>query len=226
MKTIGLIGGITWKSTKEYYRIINELTANKLGGLHSAAIILYSFDFHQIKTSDPSQVEKMLIEKARMLENSGAEILLLCVNTLHKHFEAISRTISIPMIHIADAAGRAIAAHNLARIGLLGTQPTMEEDFYIDRLKAKFGFKVLTPKPDERIVVNAIIFDELVKGIISQESKAKLVHICQNLVNQGAQGIILGCTELPFLLDHRDLDIPIFNTVFLQAAAAVDLALN
>jgi len=226
MKTIGMIGGTTWESTKEYYRIINQLTQKRLGGVHSAKILLYSLDFDFIFSSDwPTKIE-LLSEKAQMLERAGADCLLICANTLHKLFDPIQASIDIPIIHIADAVGKTIQQKGLRNVALLGTRPTMEEDFYTKRLKNNFGIETLIPDEEARIFIQRVIYKELSKGIFLEDSKKKYIEICENLIANGAEGLILGCTEIPLLVSQEDFDIPVFDTAFIHASAAVDFALK
>jgi len=224
MKTIGMIGGVTWESTKEYYRIINELTQEQLGGVHSANIILYSVDFDFILSSDWQEKIELLSEKAQLLEKAGADCLIICANTLHKLYNEIQSAVNIPIIHIADAVGSAIHKNGLHKVGLLGTRPTMEEDFYKKRLKDKFDINTIVPDEDSRIFIQKVIYKELAKGILLEESKQRYIEICNNLIANGAEGIILGCTEIPLLISQKDFNIPVFDTAFIHAAAAVDFA--
>jgi amino-acid racemase len=226
MKTIGMIGGVTWESTKEYYRIINELTRNHLGGVHSAKIILYSVDFNFILSSDWQAKVELLSEKAKLLERAGADCILICANTLHKLYDEIQSKINIPIIHIADAVGLSIQKKGLRKVGLLGTRPTMEEDFYKKRLKDKFDINTIVPDEDSRIFIQQVIYKELAKGNFLEESKQKYIEISENLITTGAEGIILGCTEIPLLISQEDFNIPVFDTAFIHASAAVDFALK
>ena len=226
MKTIGLIGGTSWESTREYYRYLNEITNKKLGGYHSAKIILYSVDFHIIRSSSWQEIASHLCQKAILLEKAGADCLLIGANTLHKIYDEIQAAINIPVIHIADAAGKAIQSRELQKVGLLGTRTTMEEDFYKQRLSSNFGIETLIPDEAERKLVQSIIYDELTHGILKQESRLKYLEIIDNLREQGAEGIILGCTEIPLLISQADLDLPVFDTTYLHSKVAVDFTLN
>ena len=226
MKTIGMIGGTTWESTKEYYRIINQLTQQRLGGVHSAKILLYSVDFNFILSSDWPEKIELLSEKAQLLEKAGADCLLICANTLHKLYDDIQSSVNIPIIHIAEAVGNTIQNKGLNKVGLLGTRPTMEEDFYKKRLKENFRIETVIPDEESRIFIQQVIYKELAKGIFSEESKQKYIDICENLISKGAEGVILGCTEIPLLISQEDFDIPVFDTAFIHAAAAVDFALE
>ena len=226
MKTIGMIGGVTWESTKDYYRIINELTREQLGGVHSAKIILYSIDFDFILSSGWQQKIDLLREKAQLLERAGADCLIICANTLHKLYNEIQSVVDIPIIHIADAVGSTIHKKGLHKVGLLGTRPTMEEDFYKKRLKDKFDIDTIVPDEDSRNFIQKVIYKELAKGNFLEESKKRYIEICNNLIANGAEGIILGCTEIPLLISQNDFSIPVFNTTFIHASAAVDFALK
>ncbi len=229
MKTIGLIGGMSWESSVEYYRIVNETTKAKLGGLHSAKSIMYSVDFaeierlqHQNRWQEAAQV---LIDAARSIENSGADFIVLCTNTMHKVAEEIQAHINIPFLHIADATARQITDSGIKKVGLLGTRFTMEEDFYKSRLTEKFGLDVIIPDADAREVVHRVIYDELVVGEIRQDSKERYLNIIQQLVDGGAEGIILGCTEIGLLVHQGDCRVPLFDTTRIHAVAAVEYAL-
>jgi aspartate racemase len=226
MKTIGLIGGTTWESTKEYYRIINQLTQQRLGGVHSARIILLSVDFDFILSSDWKTKSQFLAEKGKILENAGADCLLICANTLHKLYDDVQNAIDIPVIHIAKATGRAIRKKKLKRVALLGTRPTMEEDFYKSILHNDYHIETLIPQIDDRKFIQSVIYKELSKGIFLEKSKTKFLRICDDLSRNGAEGMILGCTEIPLIISQEDLQILIFDTTFIHAKAAVDFALQ
>ena len=230
MKTIGLIGGMSWESSIEYYRIINETVKRRLGGLHSADCLMYSVDFAEIEAlqhaGDWDQLTRDMIFAAQRLERGGAACLVICTNTMHKMADEIASKIQLPLLHIADAAGAAIKAKGLTTVGLLGTRFTMEGDFYRGRLAEKFGLQVLIPEGIDRETVHRVIYDELVKGEIRAESRQEFLKIINNLQSQGAQGIILGCTEIPLLVRQTDVVIPIFDTTRLHAEAAVSWAIN
>jgi len=230
MKTIGLIGGMSWVSSMEYYKIINETMNEKLGGLHSARSIMYSIDLAEIgepsKARDWEIFTNKIVKVVRNLENSGAEFLVICTNTVHKIADEIQAGINIPLLHIADATAEQILKKNLKKVGLLGTKPTMTEDFYKKRLKDKFGIEVVVPNQDEMETIHNVIFTELVQRQISDTSKRKFKAIIENLVAEGAQGIILGCTEIPLLVKQEDIKVPIFDTTTIHAKAAVDFALS
>ncbi len=230
MKIIGLIGGMSWESSAEYYRLINELIREKLSGWHSSRCIMYSLDFAEIeKLQDKEEWVKltaMMIDAARKLEASGAECILICTNTMHKMVEEIQEAISIPIIHIADATAEAIKKEGLKTVGLLGTKFTMEEDFYKGRLSEKFGLEVLVPGKKDRETVHNVIYNELCLGKINQASKEKFREIIAGLEKAGAQGIILGCTEIPLLINQDDLTMPVFDTTRIHARAGVEFALR
>ena len=229
MKTIGLIGGMSWESSVEYYRIINETTKAKLGGLHSAKSIMYSVDFaeiellqHQGRWQEAAQV---LIDAAKSVENGGADFVVLCTNTMHKVADDIQAHINIPFLHIADATARQIKDSGVNKVGLLGTRFTMEEDFYKSRLTQKYGLDVIIPNAEGREIVHRVIYDELVVGQIRQDSKQRYLDIIQRLVEDGAEGIILGCTEIGLLVRDGDCRVPLFDTTKIHAVAAVEYAL-
>ncbi len=229
MKTIGLIGGMSWESSAEYYRMINEAVRERLGGLHSAQCIMYSVDFAAIEalqhTGRWDEAGERLSEVARCLEAGGADFLVLCTNTMHKVADAITAHTTVPFLHIADPTAEHIKARGLRRIGLLGTQFTMEQDFYKGRLETHFGLEVLVPSPAEQLIVHRVIYEELCQGIVRPESRAQYTAIMEQLVERGAEGIILGCTELTLLLKDADSSVPLFDTTYIHAIAAVDAAL-
>ena len=221
---------MSWESSVEYYRIVNETTKAKLGGLHSAKSIMYSVDFaeiellqHQGRWQEAAQV---LIEAARSVENSGADFVVLCTNTMHKVADDIQAHINIPFLHIADATARQIKNSGINKVGLLGTRFTMEEDFYRSRLTQKYGLDVIIPNAEERGIVHRVIYDELVVGEIRQDSKERYLDIIQRLVEGGAEGIILGCTEIGLLVHDGDCRVPLFDTTKIHAMAAVEYALS
>jgi aspartate racemase len=229
MKTIGLIGGMSWESSAEYYRIINETVKAKLGGLHSAKSIMVSVDFAEIELMQRQgkwpEATQAMINAAKSLENGGADFVVLCTNTMHKSAEEIQANIGIPFLHIADATAREINKTGIRKVGLLGTHYTMEEDFYKSRLIQNFGLDVIIPGAEEREVVHRVIFDELVVGDIRQASKERYQDIIRQLVEDGAKGIILGCTEIGSLIHDGDCRVPLFDTTRIHAAAAVEYAL-
>ena len=229
MKTIGLLGGMSWESTLEYYRLINEITRQRLGGLHSSRCLLYSVDFAEIEPLQHQgrwdELAGLLADAARSLERGGADCLVLCTNTMHLLSGALQSATRLPLLHIADAAGAAIHAAGLQRVGLLGTRFTMEQDFYRQRLAHKFGLQVLIPPEPQRQVVHRVIYDELCLGVINPASREAYAQIMADLISSGAQGIILGCTEIELLVSQADCPAPVFPTTFLHAQAAVDFAL-
>ena len=230
MKTIGLIGGMSWESTVPYYRIINETVRDRLGGLHSARCILWSFDFHEIETlqhrGEWDELTRRMIDAAIAVERTSADLLVICTNTMHKMADDVAAAVKIPLVHIADAAAAAIRAANLTRVGLLATRFTMEEDFYTGRLKNRHNIEVLIPGKPDRKVVHDVIYQELCAGTIRDPSREKYKTIIQRLVAAGAQGIILGCTEIGLLLKPQDSPVPLFDTTPIHAAAAVEAALS
>lgn len=230
MKTIGLIGGMSWESSQEYYRIINETAREKLGGLHSAQSLLYSFDFAEIEELQHSgnwdEATHRMVKAAQNLEKGGADFVMICTNTMHKMANEVQSGINIPLLHIADPTGEAIKAKGIAKIGLLGTKFTMEQDFYKGRLGEKFGLEVVVPDEQDRQSVHDIIYDELCLGEVRQSSKEEYQEIIRKLGEQGAQGVILGCTEIGLLVQQEDVALPVFDTTRIHAEAAVDRALQ
>ena len=229
MKTIGLIGGMSWESTAEYYRIINQEVNRRLGGVHSARVLIYSFDFEEIEElqhkDEWRKLTELMIDAAQRLENAGADVLLICTNTMHKMFDDVAKNVGVPMIHIADAAAEEIKRKGLRKVGLLGTKFTMEQDFYKERFRMH-GIETIIPEEDERKVVHEIIYKELVVGVIKDESRRKYIDIIENLKRRGAEGVVLGCTEIPLLIKQEHVDIPVFDTTYLHALKAVDFALK
>ncbi|NRA77391.1 MAG: aspartate/glutamate racemase family protein [Pseudoalteromonas sp.] len=230
MKTIGLIGGMSWESTQSYYQLLNQGIKNKLGGLHSAKIVLVSLDFAEIavlqQQQDWPQMAEILIKAAKQVEAAGADYLLICTNTMHKLAEQVQAAVAIPLLHIADAVGENLIQHNFKKVALLGTQFTMEQDFYKQRLADKFAIDVLIPDAQERETVHRVIYDELCKGIISPESKAEYLTIIDDLTQQGAEAIILGCTEIALLVQQSDTSIPLLDSTALHCAMALENSLN
>ncbi len=230
MKTIGLLGGMSWESTVLYYQLINEGVRKQLGGLHSAKILMHSVDFAEIEqfqvNGEWHQAGEQLAAAAAGLEQAGAEMVLLCTNLMHKVAPQIEAEIDVPFLHIADAAGHAIKAQGLNKIGLLGTRYTMEEDFYRQRLQDKYGLDVVIPDQADRDYVHRVIFSELCLGKFTQESRQKYLAIIDKLRQQGAQGVILGCTEIPLLIQQEDTDLPLFNTAALHAEYALEYSLT
>ncbi|MCQ1536329.1 aspartate/glutamate racemase family protein [Methanosarcina sp. KYL-1] len=230
MKMIGLIGGMSWESSLEYYRLINEAVKERLGGLHSAKCVLYSVDFGDIEKmlagGDWAGLEACLGEAGLSLKGSGADFLLICTNTMHKLAEKVEERAGIPLLHIADAAAAEIRAAGLKKVGLLGTKFTMEEAFYRKRLEERFGIEVLIPGAGDRDFINSVIFNELCLGVKNEASRARFREIIGNLVSGGAEGIVLGCTEIPLLVGQEDAKVPLFDTTKLHALAAVEFALK
>jgi aspartate racemase len=222
---IGLIGGMSWESSAEYYRIINQLVRTQLGGLHSARCLMWSFDFHEIEALQHAgrwdEATPLLIEAARTLERGGADFFLLCTNTMHRMADAVSAAVRIPLLHIADATAERIRAQGINVVGLLGTAFTMEQDFYKGRLASRFGLKVLIPEAQDRALVHRIIYDELVQGRIEPNSRAAYRTAIGRLVERGAQAVILGCTEIMLLVKPEDSAVPLFDTTQIHAEAAV-----
>jgi len=230
MKTISLIGGLSWKSSVEYYRIINELAQDRLGGTHNARSIMVTVDFGVIQQMQQEnrweEANAIMIDAARRLQRGCADFFLICANTMHRDAPSIQAAVSIPLIHIAEATGARIKAHGFQRIGLLGTKYTMEGDFYTGLLRDRFGFDVLIPTEPERAAVHRIIYDELILGIIRPESRSCYAEIMHSLEARGAQAIILGCTEIILLVKPEDSTVPQFDTTRIHAETAVDLALS
>lgn len=229
MKTLGLIGGMSWESTLPYYRTINEQIKQQLGGLHSAKLVLFSVDFYEIEQlqaqGDWEKAGQVLGEAARSLNKAGAEIIVVCTNTMHKVAEAIERIGGLPLLHIADTTAKPILDLNLSRIGLLGTRFTMEQEFYRGRLH-KQGIEVLTPNEEDRAIVHRIIYEELCLGKILDTSRDEYRRIISSLEQQGAQGIILGCTEITLLVGPQDASVPVFDTTAIHAHAAATYSLS
>ncbi|MBN1303854.1 MAG: aspartate/glutamate racemase family protein [Anaerolineales bacterium] len=230
MKTIGLLGGMSWESTAEYYRILNQAVKERLGGVHSARCVLVSVDFAEheamLREARWEDLEQALIADARLVEAGGADFLLICTNTMHKMAEKVQAGIHIPLLHIADSAAGAIKAHGLKTVGLLGTRFTMEQDFFRGRLTEKFGLQVVIPDEADREIVHRVIFDELVVGEIKGASRTEFVRIIERTAANGAEGIILGCTEIGSLVKQADSPVPLFDTTELHALAAVEMALD
>ncbi len=230
MKTIGLIGGMSWESSHEYYRIINETVKEYLGGLHSAKSIMYSFDFDEIESLQHQgrwvELGQLVIDAAQKLEKGGADLIVICTNTVHKVADEVQNSINIPLWHIVDATAEKINEMGLQKVGLLGTKFTMEEGFYKDRLRENYGLQVIIPEEEERQIVHDIIYKELVIGIIEERSKVKFIEIIQQLKTKGVQGVILGCTEIPLLIKQEDVDLPLFDTTTIHASSAAKYALR
>ncbi|MEU6879216.1 aspartate/glutamate racemase family protein [Streptomyces sp. NPDC046712] len=229
MKTIGLIGGMSWESSAVYYRLLNERVRDRLGGLHSARCVLHSVDFAEIErlqvAGEWQKAGQVLADAAKGLEAAGAELLLICTNTMHKVADQVQDAVDVPLLHLGDATARAVRAQGIATVGLLGTAFTMEQDFYRDRL-ASHGLTVLVPDADDRAAVHRIIYEELCLGVVNETSRAAYTQVIERLVTAGAEGVILGCTEIELLVRPQDSPVPVFPTTRIHAEAAVDDALN
>jgi aspartate racemase len=230
MKTMGLIGGMSWESTVPYYRIVNETVRARLGGLHSAKLVLYSVDFHEIELLQHSgawdEAGRMLAQAARSLQAAGADFLVLCTNTMHKVADAIETAVNIPLFHIADPTAQEIKQAGLKKVGLLGTRFTMEQEFYRGRLRDQHHLDVLIPDAADRGIVHKVIYQEVCMGLVRDASRAEYRRVIQRLVAQGAQGVILGCTEISLLVGPSDSPVPIFDTTSIHARKAAEWALT
>jgi aspartate racemase len=230
LPVIGLIGGLSWESSAEYYRLINQSIRVRLGGLRSARCLMWSFDFGEIEAlqhaGEWDKATVLMIDAARRLENGGAEFFLICSNTMHRMANAIAAAVKIPLLHIADPTGARIAAHSMRRVGLLGTAFTMEQDFYKSRLADRFGLDVLIPEAAHRALVHQIIYEELVQGKVLPASRQAYRDAIARLIARGAQGIVLGCTEIMLLVRPEDSAVPLFDTTSLHVEAAVERALS
>ncbi|HEB0854668.1 TPA: aspartate/glutamate racemase [Citrobacter freundii] len=230
MKTIGLLGGMSWESTIPYYRLINEGVKKRLGGLHSAQILLHSVDFHEIEacqsSGDWQQAGEILAQVAMGLQQAGAQGIVLCTNTMHKVAGAIETACEVPFLHIADATGRAISQQKMSNVALLGTRYTMEQEFYRGRLQQEFGINTLIPEQDDRQKINQIIFEELCLGEFSDTSRDYYLNVIDGLARQGAQGVIFGCTEIGLLVPAQMSPLPVFDTAAIHAADAVEFMLS
>lgn len=230
MLTIGLLGGMSWESTVPYYRTVNEVVKARLGGLHSAKVALLSVDFAEVErlqhAGEWDAAGELLAGAARSLEAAGADFIVVCTNTMHKVADAIEAAVGIPLLHIADPTAAAIRAAGLDTVGLLGTRFTMEQDFYVGRLEARHGLTVLTPPAEDREVVHRVIYDELVLGHTLEPSRAAFRSVIEALVASGAQGVILGCTEISLLVGPEDASVPLFDTTAIHATAAAERAIG
>jgi aspartate racemase len=230
MKTIGLIGGLSWESTAPYYRHLNEGVRERLGGLHSARIVLWSFDFAQVEAlqaeGDWAAATRLMEDAARRLAGAGAELIVIASNTMHRMADEVEAAAGLPLIHIADATGLAVRAAGLRRPALLATRYTMEQDFYRGRLTARHGVEAMVPDERGRELVHRIIYEELCVGIVRAQSKAAYLEEIERLRRQGADGVILGCTEVGLLLGPEDTDLPVFDTTRLHVEKALDVALT
>ena len=229
MKTMGLIGGMSWESSLEYYRIVNETVKEKLGGLHSCKCLMYSVDFGVIEALQHQnkwdELTKLMIEAAQNLKHGGADFIVICTNTMHKMAPEIETATGLNVLHIADLTGAAISKDQIQKVGLLGTKFTMEGDFYKKRLKDNYDIEVIIPEDADRQIIHDIIYNELCLGIIKDDSRQKYIDIINKLCANGAEGIILGCTEIPLLIKQSDVLIPVYDTTKIHAESAVDFAL-
>ena len=229
MKTIGLIGGMSWESSLEYYRIVNETVKEKLGGLHSCKCLMYSVDFGVIEALQHQnkwdELTKLMIEAAQNLKHGGADFIVICTNTMHKMAPEIEHATGLNVLHIADVTGAAISKNQIQKVGLLGTRFTMEGDFYKKRLKDNYDIEVIIPEDTDRQIIHDIIYNELCLGVIKDDSRQKYIDIINKLCANGAEGIILGCTEIPLLIKQSDVLIPVYDTTKIHAESAVEFAL-
>ena len=230
MKTIGVLGGMSWQSSKFYYEYLNSLVSEQLGGNHSAKVLMSSVNFSEVERffslDDWEGLGEMMAEEAKKLEQIGADCLILATNTVHLVSDAIRQAINIPFLHLTEVVGQSIKDQGLSRVALLGTQFTMEKGFYVDILRTKYNIKTILPNTEERHYLQQLIFNELVKGKFTQNARDNCLTIIQRLRNDGAQGVILGCTEFPILMPEGTIDIPSFDTTLLHAKAAIDFALK
>ena len=230
MKTIGLMGGLSWESSAEYYRLINEKVKERLGGLHSAVCVMYSFDFQPIVDSevvdDLEDVARQLMVGIRAIENAGADFLTIACNSVHMVADIFEPQMRIPLLHIVDPVGKAITAQGLKKVGLLGTGYTMGKPFYMDRLAAKFDVEAIVPDEAEKADVHRIIFEELCLGAVNDDSRQRLLEVIESLKGRGAEGMILGCTELPMILNEAHVDVPLFNSTMLHVEETLNRALE
>ena len=230
MKTIGLIGGMSWESSSAYYRIINETVKTRLGGFHSAKSLMYSVDFAEVETFQRenkwADAAQLLVAAAKSLQNGGADCIVLCTNTMHKVADEIQASVRLPFLHIADATAQRIKDAGIGKVGLLGTRFTMDQDFYKGRLSQQHGLTVSVPDAPDREIVHRIIYEELVLGKIRQPSKEQYIRIIGQMTHAGAEAIILGCTEIGLLIGQQDCPLPLFDTARIHAEAAVEFALS
>ena len=230
MKTLGLIGGMSWESSIEYYKLINEKTRELLGGHHSCQSLMYTVEFDEIVKLQHEgrwpELDIIMSDAAKKLEDGGADLIILCTNTMHLCTKAILEKISVPFLHIAEATGEEIIARNLKKVGLLGTKFTMEKDFYKEVLRHKFNIEIILPNEQERERVHTIIYQELVQGKIKKKSREEYKNIIRRMEEEGAEGVILGCTEIPLLISASDVNIPVFDTTKIHAEKAVEWLLR
>ena len=230
MKTVGLIGGMSWESTATYYRLINQGIRNRCGGLHSAKLLIYIVDFSEIEELQSSgrwqEAGLLLAEAAARLQRGGAELLLICTNTMHKVADQVAAAVTIPLLHIAEATGTKVSGDSIETVGLLGTRFTMEEAFYRSVLETRFGLRVVVPSTEDRRLVDEVIFAELCRGVIAEESRKQYLRIADSLAAQGCEAIILGCTEIALLLRPEDTDLKLYDTTEIHAQQAVAMMLE
>lgn len=230
MKTIGLIGGMSWESTANYYQIINREVKARLGGLHSGKVCLYSVNFAEIETLQHQgrwdDTARILSQAAKSVEAGGADFILICTNTMHKVADQIQQAVNVPLVHIADATAEKLVADGIKKVGLLGTRFTMEQDFYKQRLIDKFGVDVVVPSSDDQTIVHEVIYNELCKGEVLEDSRQQYLAIINKLVEEGAEAVILGCTEIAMLVEPQHTDVKLYDTTEIHAKAAVEAALN
>lgn len=230
MKKIGLIGGMSWESSLEYYKIINETAKLKLGGLHSAECLMYSVDFHEIEVlqhqDNWEELTNIMVNAAESLKNGGADFIVICTNTMHKVASDIESRVGIKVLHIAEVTGEKIVQKGMKKVGLLGTKFTMEGDFYKKVLKDKFDIDVVIPEEADREIIHEVIYEELCKGIMNETSKEKYKKVINSLALKGAEGVVLGCTEIPLLIKQEDVSIPVFDTTTIHAVSSVEFALD
>lgn len=230
MKWIGIIGGMSWESSLEYYRLLNEEVKKRLGGLHSAKVILLSLDFEEIERLQHQdrweELARIMVDSARRLERAGADFLLLATNTMHKVAEFIEKSVSIPLLHIVDATADEIKKQGLKKVGLMGTRFTMEQEFYRNRFEERHSIAVVIPDMGDREIIHRVIYEELCAGEIKESSREKFREIIGRLKRKGAEGVVLGCTEIPLLVKQKHVDIPVFDTTAIHVKAAVDYALR
>jgi aspartate racemase len=230
MKTLGLIGGMSWESTVIYYRLINQYLRDRLGGLHSAQLLMWSFDFHEVELLQSEgrwdEASTRMVDAAQRLKTGGAEILMICCNTMHLMADDIEAATGLPLVHIADATAASVKERGVGRVALLGTGYTMEKEFYRGRMEDRHGLEVLIPGSNDRKIVHDIIYDDLCRGVVRPEAKTRYLEIVDRLLDRGAEGLILGCTEIGLLIGQNDLDVPVFDSLEIHAKAAVDAALT
>ncbi len=230
MKTIGMLGGMSWESTTSYYKALNEGIRNSLGGLHSAKIAMYSVDFDEIEKLQHqglwNETAEILAKAAQAIESAGADFLLICTNTMHKVAPQIEQALSIPLLHIADATAKKLTADKIKRVGLLGTRFTMEQDFYKGRITDKFGIEVIVPNEEQQTLIHDVIYSELCLGVIKDDSRQEYLNIIDSLKAQGAEAVILGCTEIALLVQQENTQVSLYDTTAIHATEAVNLALE